>query len=257
MAVAGLSDYNINPSPWSGSGAYGTVPGSIGLPNPYADLSNVFPVQGEANKLAGSNLISQLGGRLSPETLANLQNASATYAGKSGMPGTNAVPGTLANQHNLLSNVLTSQQLEQQGLQNYNSLIPTISGTQTVNPALQTEIASRNALYNAAPNPEQANNLAQQLFDQYLQRMRGPAGGTGSATDAMGGASGGVDKWRTDAYNAFWNPPTAGQGTAGAAAANPMYADEFGYNLGSFDSAYEGMGGAIAPEFDPSAIEAF
>src|SRR5258708_39525689 len=34
--------FNINPAPQQGSGTFGAVPGPIGMPNPYGDLSGVY-----------------------------------------------------------------------------------------------------------------------------------------------------------------------------------------------------------------------
>ena len=179
--------YPSNPAPQSGQGIFGSVPGPISLPSPFSDLSNVYPNLSGTNAQVSGVIGSQLAGQLSPQVLSNLQNQAATFAAGSGQPGSNAIPGTLANNNNLLGNIRTTEQLQQQGLQNYNQLIPTISGTQTVNPALQTEVAGTNALFGAAPNPSQAASYAQSLFDQYLSALSGPAGGTGAFRGGGGG----------------------------------------------------------------------
>lgn len=176
------SNYPIYPSPTTGSGTpYGMVPGPIGMPNPYADLAGAFPELTQANKAAGTDLLAQLGGNISPGTRNALQLASAQFGTGSGMP----LSGLSQNQ--LFGNIAGfSEALQQRGLQNYNQLIPTISKTQTVSPELQTEIAARNALYAAAPDPNQAANLAQKLFDSYLNNLRGPGGGGGGAGPQQG-----------------------------------------------------------------------
>ena len=92
------------------------------------------------------------------------------------MPG--MAPGSLISQCNLRDLGLTSEALTQQGIRDYNATIPTVSGTQTVSPALQTQIAETNALNAAAPTPALAQNYAQQLYNQYLNAMRGPGTGT-------------------------------------------------------------------------------
>ncbi len=97
-----------------------------------------------------------------------------------GAPGSNAFQGTLANNQNLLGNIRTTEALQAQGLKDYNSTIPTISKTQTVDPNLQAGIAGTNATTSAMPNPADAASYAKQLFDQYLQQLSGPAGGTGA-----------------------------------------------------------------------------
>lgn len=179
--------YNVNPGTQSGSGTFGAVPGQLSLPSPFSDLGNIYPNLSQTNSQVSGNILSQLQGQLSPETLANLQNTAARFGVWNGMPGANAYQGTLANNQNLLGNIRTTEQLQQQGLQNYNALIPTISGTQTVNPALQAEIASTNAMTAAMPNPADAASYAKELFDQYLGSIGGPAGGTGAY---MGGRFG-------------------------------------------------------------------
>jgi hypothetical protein len=66
------------------------------------------------------------------------------------------------------------------GLRDYASLIPTVSSTQTLNPALQAQIAETNALNSAAPDPGKAASYAQDLFQKYLETFSNPSGGTGS-----------------------------------------------------------------------------
>lgn len=175
MAIT--SGYNYNPAPQSGNGAFGQVPGDISLPNPYGDLSSVYPNLSSTNANLSTDINSKLTGTLSPSTLNALQNASATFGQASGMPGSgltwNSLYGNIAG---------ASENQQAQGVQEYNQTIPTVSGTQTVSPALQSEIAQTNSVWNSAPNPTAANNYAQQLYNQYLQSQRGPAGGTGTGT---------------------------------------------------------------------------
>src|SRR5207244_9608862 len=79
--------FNLNPTPGFGMCAFGAVPGQLSLPNPFADISSVFPNLGGINKQASSNILSKLRGQLSPETQAALQDASARFGISSGMPG--------------------------------------------------------------------------------------------------------------------------------------------------------------------------
>ena len=169
--------YNVLPQPTAYNPTFGGIPGPIGVPNPSADLLAQLPGLGDLNAAASTDVLSQLRGSLSPGTQKLLQDASAQFGVRSGMP----LSG-LARNKNLRDLGLTSEQMINQGIKNYASLIPTVSSTQTVNPALQAEIASRNALTAAAPVPGQAQSYAQSLFDKYLQMMRGPAGGTSTAT---------------------------------------------------------------------------
>lgn len=211
------SNYPIYPSPTTGSGTpYGMVPGPIGMPNPYADLAGAFPALGQANKVAGTDLLAELGGNITPGTRNALQLAAAQTGAGRGMP----LAGLSTN--DLLGNIVGfSEGQVKQGMQDYNSLIPNISKTQTVDPALQAEIASRNALYASAPDPAQAANLAQKLFDQYLNNLRGPGGGGGYGGPQQG--SGAFQ--RTFATDRLINPAAAGPATPGQPGFAPGAAD--------------------------------
>jgi hypothetical protein len=178
--VSAPSQYTLSPTPTTGNGPFGAVPGQLGLPDPAANLAAQVPGLSNINSAASGNILSQLQGKLSPGTINALQNFSAERGVASGMPGAplnwNALYGNIAG---------ASEALQTQGLQNYNSFIPTVSGTQTVSPALQNEIAQQNALNAAAPDPSAAASYSAQMFDKYLAALRGPGGGT------MGGRGGG------------------------------------------------------------------
>jgi hypothetical protein len=142
------------------------------MPSPATDLGAQIPGLSNLNKTASGDILSKLTGTLSPGTLAALQNLSATYGATSGMPGS----GLSSNM--FLGNVAGAMEnQEQQGLQDYSSFIPAVSGTQTVNPALQTQISGTNASNAAAPNPGASASYAAQMFNQYLNQMRGPGAG--------------------------------------------------------------------------------
>lgn len=173
--------YNVNPPPQSGvPNPWGLVPGPVGLPNPSQDLSSVFPNLSGVNSQLSNDIMTQLSGQLNPATIANIQDQAAAWGVGSGMPGFN--PGSLTGNKALRNLGLNTEQLINQGIGNYNQTIPTVSNTQTVNPALQANIAANNALNAAAPNPQQAAQYAQNLFNQYLAALLaargGPAGGT-------------------------------------------------------------------------------
>lgn len=180
-----MAGYNLNPQPQAGSGAFGAVPGSLGLPQPYENLSGVVPNLGALNKTASGDILSNLQGTLSPATEHALQTASATFGTASGMPGSglsyNSLYGNIAG---------ASEGQQAQGLQQYNSFIPTASGTQTVPPGLQTQIAGTNASNAAAPDPSQSASYSEQLFNQYLNQLKGPGGGG----DMFGSPAGGNDE---------------------------------------------------------------
>lgn len=182
----GNPNYAVNPAPTSGVGVFGAVPGPVGLPNPAGDLAAQYPNLPQTNQALSANILSQLSGQLSPGTLKMMQDAEAAQAIKSGMPGTNVQRGTLMGNRSVRDLGLTAEQQVQQGIANYNRTIPTVSGTQTVSPALQSELAMWNAINRSAPDPAASGNYAQQLFNQYLAQMRQRSGGV-SAAGAMTG----------------------------------------------------------------------
>lgn len=158
--------FTLNPTPTSGQGPYGAVPGQLGLPNPAADLASVYPNLSGTNEQVSNDILRQLRGELSPATIANIQDSAASFGVSSGMPGSG-----LATNRGLRDIGLATEQVQQQGLQNYQSLIPTVSGTQTVAPALQSEIALQNAVNAAAPDPQAAAEQTQALFNNYLSKV--------------------------------------------------------------------------------------
>ncbi len=184
-----MPTYNVTPPPLTGQGVFGMVPGTTSLPNPAGDLAGQIPGLAGTNKAATDVINSKLGGSISPGTMRALQNAAATFGLSSGMPGLR--PGGLAL-NNLFSNIAGfSENQAQQGLQDYNSFVPTVSRTQTVDPGLQAKIADSNAVNLAAPNPSAAGSHAEQLFNKYLTSLRG-GGGPGGGTRGGGGGGGGA-----------------------------------------------------------------
>lgn len=173
----GVTPYNVTIPTQKGNGPFGTVPGAIALPNSQYDQT-----AGVVKKLPGltagtaSNIASELGGQLSPGTLNLLQNRAAAFGVNVGMPG--GTGGNTLTTQNLLDNIgVTSENLAQKGVQDYNSFLPTV-GSQMLAPSLQADVADRNATFAAAPDPTQAASYAQKLFNQYLQSTQSPAGGS-------------------------------------------------------------------------------
>jgi hypothetical protein len=166
------------------------VPGVIGVPNPYQDLGNQIPNLSQINRAASNDILSNLDGTLSAGTENALKNASATYGAASGMPGSglswNSLYGNIAG-------ASTGQQ--QTGMQEYDQFAPTVSGTQTVTPGLQTQIAGTNASNSAAPNPSMSASYSQQLFQQYLNSMNGPGGGGAFAGTPSNDPLTGIANW--------------------------------------------------------------
>jgi hypothetical protein len=143
-----MASYNVNPSPGGGSGVFGSVPGPISLPQPYQDFGQVLPGTQSLQTGGASDVLSELEGQLSPETLASIQNQGAGWGVMSGMPGS----GVQRN-HNLYQAAMTSMQQQQTGAKNYGGLVGPSSRYLTVAPSTEAEIAETNALNAAAPNP--------------------------------------------------------------------------------------------------------
>jgi len=167
------------------------VPGPLGLPDPFADITRAGINLAGINPSASRSLEAGFRGDLDPNDISALQDESARFGVQSGMPGS----GLGINRY--LGNVLGARQARrQQAFQNYGPFVGTVAGTQTVQPGLKHEIALQNALNAAAPNPAQAASYAQQLFNQYLQMLASQGGrgrgGPGGGIAPTGGPSGGT-----------------------------------------------------------------
>lgn len=155
-----------------GGGPFGSRIGPIAMPQPAADLAAQYPNLSASNIALSGDILSQLKGELSPETIRNIVDLSAAYGVSSGMPGSglarNLIPRDIG---------LSTETLEQQGLQSYESALPIISRTQTVTPELQAEIEATNAYNMAAPDPASASAYAMGLYERYLN----PPGSLGAS----------------------------------------------------------------------------
>lgn len=168
-------------------GPYGQPVGQIGMPNPRADLASVYPnlsaLTGQTSNVVGS----ELAGTVSQNTMNALGTEAAQRGVSSGMPG--LAPGSLGS-NDLFANIAGySENRQRQGLQDYLASTAGISKTQTVDPALQTEINLQNAVSAAAPDPTMAAEKEQALFQKYFNETRGPQGGTSNVPWYNRGAS--------------------------------------------------------------------
>lgn len=149
-----------------GGGAYGGIPGPIGVPpNIYAQTAGVVPNLDKLSAGAGAVAGSELAGVLSPETIRNIQDQGAAWGIGAGMPG--FTPGSLVQNRSLRNLGLQTEALQHQGIGDFLSTLTGIGGTMT-NPALAAEIANRNSIFAAAPNPAAA---AAELERQWLNRF--------------------------------------------------------------------------------------
>ncbi len=182
-----LGQYNQVPQPTSGRGAYGLVPGTTPLPpSTYTQTGAADPGLAAGNDQLNANILSELRGELSPQALENMQNTAARYGVTSGMPGSNAVPGSLAFNKNLLGNILTTQQIQHQGQQDYQSREGQVAGQQ-LDPALIARINQDNATLAAAPDPTTAAQTQLANYYAALNAAKGPGGGTGGPASPAGG----------------------------------------------------------------------
>lgn len=175
--------YNANPTSRTGQGVYGRVPGSISLPQPARDLQNQLPNLSRINHSISNDIYAGANGQLAPGTLADLQDFNASWASQNGLPSNSGIA-----RNRMGRNIgLASQALIDRAIGQYNSFVPTVSGTQTVNPGLQTQIAEQNSLNDAAPDPTQAGSHAERLFREYQNRIGGGAIGGGGVSRGGGG----------------------------------------------------------------------
>jgi hypothetical protein len=199
--MATSTPYNFNPAPQGGSGAYGSVPGAIGVPpSEYDQINGLIPnlpgLTGAASGVVGS----ELGGTLSPGTQNLLQDKAASYGVNSGMPWT--TPGnTLPFQNLMNSTGMTSEGLSQQGLGSYMNFATGLGSLQD-NPNLSFEVASQNALDASAPNPAEAAQVQLSEFEQMMAQMNNPAGGS----SAKGNAPPGDGTWNQMPGSTTWLP---------------------------------------------------
>lgn len=177
------SPFILNPLPRVGQGAYGMVPGALGLPQPFSDLAAVYPNLTGTNAAASQALLSKLRGELSPGTINQIQDAAARFGVGAGIPGSGLTRNMAARNIGL-----TSEQLQREGLSAYPGLMSSIAQTQMVSPALQTEIASQNALYGAAPDPREAAAAEIGLFNSAKSVPQGGYRGAPNVTWSGGPA---------------------------------------------------------------------
>ncbi len=170
--------YNVTPAPQAGAGAFGGVPGIIGLPpNLYEQVNKNIPGIAPAGGKSASVINSELGGQVSPEVQNLLQQKSAAMGFSSG------VPGSQFSQNNFTQSLgLNADQLQHQGVADYLSFL-TGTGSTMTNPNLAVDVATQNAVDAAAPNPAAASSENMSVFDKYLNALKGganhfmPAGG--------------------------------------------------------------------------------
>lgn len=212
--MASYLDFNLNPSPTSGQGAYGMVPGQTGLPpSIWQQMQGVAGFPG-MTKSATGDINAELAGTLSPGTRSTMQDASASWGVNSGMPWTTGAGIPMSK---FLSGMgLTSEGLTQTGMQDYFKFLGGVGGTQT-DPALASGIAQQNATLASAPDPTQAASAMQANFDKYMAQMLQMAQAQ-NQNPAAGGGYTTVQPPSSGTYSAF-----PGAGLGGGSLATSIY----------------------------------
>jgi len=148
--------------------AYGRVPNPTPIPaSTFTQTSGIYPgLKQQAGQVSG-NVMGELEGVLSPETIDMINQHAAEFGVSSGMP----LSG-FAGAQGARSLGLAVENLQQQGLRDYLSSLQGIGQT-TLPPALIAEITSQNNQLAAAPDPRSA---AQQMIANYQQAAQGARG---------------------------------------------------------------------------------
>lgn len=172
-------NFNVSPAPRAGQGAYGAVPGQIGLPpSIWSQTGQAVPGLPALTKTATDVTGSYLKGQVPSDVQNFLQQKAAQYGVSSGMPGSG-----FANNNLVRSLGLSSLQLQQTGLDSLKSLLGTVGGMQ-LDPSLISHIGEENAMYGAAPDPRQAAmqqiQTMKDLYD-WEQNKNAPETGTWDA----------------------------------------------------------------------------
>lgn len=201
-APAAGSALNPTPRPGSYDPSYGGVPGELTPPDVFGNLASVYPNLGASNSALSSDVLSQLKGELSPETIAGIEDDAARFGISSG------VGPDILNRRKVRSLGLTREGVQNQGIGNFLNSLGAVSKTQNISPELWTEIANRNATFNAAPVPEAAAYGLESTFNRNAQQFGGARGGGSVTYSGMGAPT--RPRAPLAEPNFYWNGPTHG-----------------------------------------------
>jgi hypothetical protein len=183
--TANYLGFNLSPSPTSGQGAYGAVPGQLGLPaSTYQESLSAMPQLAGLGTQTATNVGAQLSGTLSPGTMGTLQDKAAAFGVNVGTPFT-GTGGSLPLADYLESIGSSSEALTQTGTSNYMNFLGGI-GQQQLSPDLTSSIAQSNATMAAAPDPSQAVSAEQDWIKQYMAMMNPATGTSDMSTNPSG-----------------------------------------------------------------------
>src|SRR5215475_795596 len=177
--------YSATAAPTGGQGAFGAVPGQIGLPpSLYSQALGAVPGLNQNAQKASSDVQSLLQGEVSPDTQDYISRLIAAKGVTTG------VAGTEFNQADLVKSLgLTSEQLQLSGLGAYNQLLTSVGQLQE-SPELMANIAERNAMMAAAPDPTAAHDQLLRDLEQGLGLGMDPVTGGYGSYHTLGPAAG-------------------------------------------------------------------
>lgn len=148
-------------------------------------INNAIPGFNGLTKSATGIIGSALSGEVPGDVQRQIQDNAAVSAVNGGMPGSNAIPGSLFHNLQLKDLGLTSLDQNQTGIKDLLSLLGTYSGTVAPTVGQQQEQGNARAQYAAAPQPYAANQEAQSIYDRYMN----PNGGFRNNTNTGFGYS--------------------------------------------------------------------
>jgi hypothetical protein len=147
-----------------GAGAYGAIPQlpaytkdistQVG-PDVYAQLTRNLPGYQQMVGASSGNIGANLAGQLSPDVIAQMQQAGAERGIATGTEGSGA-----NNAAYLRALGLNSMQLQQLGESQLTAAVGRTPIQQTQTGTQATDLAAQQAIYNAAPNPAMATQAA-------------------------------------------------------------------------------------------------
>jgi len=238
--MASYNGYDLSPAATNNSTALGQNVGQISAAPSYWDqLNSNVPGFTSATTSAMGDINSELNGQLSSSTQSNIGNYAASRGVALGQPNS-----ALSNLIGMNVTGTTTEGLQKQGISDYNSTTSNL-GQMQQNPQYLTNIAETNATNAAAPNPTMAASYAQQLFNQYLNQSKSPAGygssggygGSSNPYSNMGFASqnGGNLNYGTNATNPFQTGIGQTYSTYGSGNTNVDYGYGGDFGGGGFD----------------------
>jgi len=194
----GGGGFNINPAPQGGRGAYGAVPGAVGIPpNRYQQVTSLDPRLAGAVNQIGGNLQSALAGDIDWN---EIQDEAARFGVQHGMPlGGGGGDLSFAGVRGLRLGEEAKYRRKREGLQDYLSATQGIGSLQT-DPNLAASIATQNSVWASAPDPQAAAEAQMKLWEKQFQALSMGGGGVGtgkvrgpiSASIRSAGPAGGV-----------------------------------------------------------------